>query len=212
MHGDADDYDALLQRIGRARFVLLGEASHGSREFYRERIRITQRLILEKDFKAVMVEADWPDAWRVNRYVRGGTEDANVQEALAGFERFPSWMWRNTEVCSFVQWLRQHNAGLPPAQQVGFYGMDLYSLFSSIERVLSYLDATDPTAAQRARARYACFDHAHENSQAYGYAATFGLGRHCEDEVVQQLGGTWINQSTRKWISFKKICWSQSGK
>ncbi len=98
LHGDADDYDALLQCIGSARFVLLGEASHGSREFYRERIRITQRLILEKDFKAVAVEADWPDAWRVNRYVRGDSEDANAQEALAGFERFPSWMWRNTEV------------------------------------------------------------------------------------------------------------------
>lgn len=191
LHGDAGDYDALMERIGSARFVLLGEASHGSREFYRERIRITQRLILEQGIRAVTVEADWPDAWRVNRYVRGlnagAKEDTTAQEALAGFQRFPSWMWRNTEVCNFVQWLRQHNAGLPPEQQVGFYGMDLYSLFSSIQHVLAYLDATDPPAAQRARVRYACFDHAAENSQAYGYAATFGLGRSCEDEVVQQL-------------------------
>lgn len=187
LHSAPKDYDALLDLVNNARFVLLGEASHGTREFYRERIRITQRLILEKGFKAVVVEADWPDAWRVNRYVRGEPSDADARQALVGFERFPSWMWANTEVCSFVEWLRRHNADRPPEQQVGFYGMDLYSLFRSIAQVLAYLDATDHAAARRARARYACFDHAHENSQAYGYAATFGLARSCEDEVVHQL-------------------------
>jgi erythromycin esterase-like protein len=178
---------ALLQLIGPARFALLGEASHGTREFYRERIRITQRLIGEKGFGAVAVEADWPDAWRVNRYVRGFSEDRDAAEALAGFKRFPSWMWRNTEVRDFVEWLRDYNKSRGRQSQVGFYGIDLYSLFTSIQAVLEFLDRTDPDAARRARARYACFDHAQEDSQAYGYGASFGLSPSCEDEVVQQL-------------------------
>lgn len=185
--GSAHDYDGLLQLIGPARFVLLGEASHGTREFYQERVNITKRLITEKGFNTIAVEADWPDAWRVNRYVRGLSDDRNAGDALSGFERFPAWMWRNTVVRDFVEWLRAHNAGRSAASQVGFYGMDLYSLFTSIQEVLAYLDRTDPPAAQRARDRYACFDHAAEDSQAYGYAAGFGLARSCEDEVVQQL-------------------------
>ena len=185
--GAPKDFDLLLKAIGQARFVLLGEASHGTHEFYRERVKITQRLILEKKFNAVAVEADWPDAWRVNRYVRGLSADPDAREALAGFERFPAWMWRNTEVRDFVEWLRKHNRGLGHAEQVGFYGMDLYSLFRSMEEVLAYLDRTDPLSAQRARARYACFDHVAQDSQAYGYAAAFGMARSCEDEVVQQL-------------------------
>lgn len=185
--GGAHDYDALVQLIGPARFALLGEASHGTQEFYRERAAITRRLITEKGFTAVAVEADWPDAWRVNRYVRGLPGDANATAALLGFKRFPAWMWRNTEVHDFVEWLRNHNFGRSPESQVGFYGLDLYSLFTSMQEVLGYLDRVDPEAASRARSRYACFDHAAEDSQAYGYAASFGLGPSCEDEVVQQL-------------------------
>ena len=185
--GKAADYDSLLAMIGSSRFALLGEASHGTHEFYRERADITRRLIAEKKFNAIAVEADWPDAWRVNRYVRGLPGDADATQALSGFKRFPAWMWRNTVVRDFVEWLRKHNSGLSPADQVGFYGIDLYSLFGSIQAVLSYLDQTDPEAARRARARYACFDHAGEDSQAYGYAANFGLSPSCEDEVVRQL-------------------------
>jgi erythromycin esterase-like protein len=177
----------LLQHLGQSRFALLGEASHGTHEFYKERALITQRLILEKGFTAVAVEADWPDAWRVNRYVRGLSDDKDARQALSGFERFPAWMWRNTEVCEFIEWLRKHNSSIHPSKKVGFYGMDLYSLFRSMQEVLAYLDRTDPTAAQQARARYACFDHVRQDSQAYGYAATFGMARSCEDEVVQQL-------------------------
>ena len=184
---DARQYDGLLALIGRARFALLGEASHGTHEFYRERAEITKRLITEKGFTAVAVEADWPDAWRVNRYVRGLSDDADADAALSGFQRFPAWMWRNTVVRDFVEWLRDYNTGLSPLRQVGFYGLDLYSLFSSIQAVLTYLDDVDPEAARRARYRYACFDHAAEDSQAYGYAASFGLKASCEDEVVQQL-------------------------
>ena len=187
LSGAADDYDGLLRLIGPARFALLGEASHGSREFYRERAAITRRLITEKGFTAVAVEADWPDAWRVNRYVRGLSNDPDAAAALSGFQRFPAWMWRNTEVRDFVEWLRDHNTGLSPERQVGFYGIDLYSLFTSMHEVLSYLDRTDPEAAHRARYRYACFDHAAEDSQAYGYAASFGLAPSCEAAVVQQL-------------------------
>ncbi|MDB5947342.1 MAG: Erythromycin esterase [Ramlibacter sp.] len=187
MTGTVHDHDELLRLIGPARFVLLGEASHGTREFYRERAAITRRLIAEKGFTAVVVEADWPDAWRVNRYVRGLSQERDATAALAGFQRFPAWMWRNTEVRDFVGWLRRHNQAKPAPEQVGFYGMDLYSLFGSIQAVLGYLDRTDPAAAAGARKRYACFDHAHEDSQAYGYAASFGLANSCEDEVVRQL-------------------------
>jgi erythromycin esterase-like protein len=187
LDGGARQHDPLLALIGNARFALLGEASHGTQEFYVERAEITKRLILEKGFRAVAVEADWPDAWRVNRYVRGLGDDPDATSALSGFRRFPSWMWRNTVVRDFVQWLREHNAGRPRDEQVGFYGIDLYSLFGSVQAVLEYLDRTDPESAGRARARYACFDHAKEDSQAYGYAASFGLEPHCADEVVQQL-------------------------
>jgi erythromycin esterase-like protein/predicted phosphoribosyltransferase len=187
LDGGASDYDALLELIGPARFALLGEASHGTQEFYRERAAITRRLILEKGFTAVAVEADWPDAWRVNRYVRGLGSDTDADSALSGFKRFPSWMWRNTEVRDFVEWLRDYNTGRSPESQVGFYGIDLYSLFTSMQEVLAYLDRIDPEAAARARYRYSCFDHSGEDSQAYGYAASFGMAPSCEDAVVQQL-------------------------
>jgi erythromycin esterase-like protein len=185
--GTRGDYDALLEAIGPARFILLGEASHGTHDFYRERIRVTQRLIVEKGLAAIAVEADWPDAWRVNRYVRGLSDDADAAAALSGFRRFPAWMWRNTEVRDFVEWLRDYNSGVPRHSQVGFYGIDLYSMFSSMQAVLTFLDQVDPEAARRARARYACFDHAREDSQSYGYGASFGLTPSCEDEAVQQL-------------------------
>src|ERR687888_2775066 len=134
LSGAANDYDPLLHLIGDARFVLLGEATHGTHEFYRERAEITKRLIREKGFTAVAVEADWPDAFRVNRYVRGLSDDKDADEALSGFKRFPTWMWRNTVVLDFVEWLRVHNRALAPeATKVGFYGLDLYSLYSSIE-------------------------------------------------------------------------------
>lgn len=186
--GSTDDYDSLLALIGDARFVLLGEASHGTHEFYRERARITRRLIIEKDFTAVAVEADWPDAYRVNRYVRGQGGAVNSEQALAGFKRFPTWMWRNTDVVSFIDWLRSYNDTLlSRVPAVGFYGLDLYSLFTSINEVLHYLDKIDPEAARCARARYACFDHFEKDSQRYGQAAGFGLSASCENAVVAQL-------------------------
>jgi erythromycin esterase-like protein len=187
LSGGAHDYDALLDFVGDARFVLLGEASHGTLEFYRERARITRRLIEERGFTLLAVEADWPDAYRVNRWVRGESGDSTALEALADFRRFPRWMWRNREVLDFVEWLRDHNDGQAPERRAGFYGLDLYALFTSIERVIGFLDKVDPEAAARARQRYACFDHFGEDTQAYGYAAEFGLTPSCEDQAVSQL-------------------------
>lgn len=186
--GSHEDYDPLLDFIGDAHFVLLGEASHGTHEFYRQRAQITKRLIQEKGFTAIAVEADWPDAYRVNRYVTGQSADTDATEALSGFKRFPAWMWRNAEVLDFVGWLREHNDSLPSgAAKTGFFGLDLYSLHASIEAVLNYLDKVDPEGAQRARHRYACFEHFGKDPQEYGYAAGLGLSHTCESEVVTQL-------------------------
>lgn len=186
--GSAKDHDPLLDLIGDAHFVLLGESTHGTHEFYLERARITRRLIEEKNFIAVAVEADWPDAYRVNRYVRGQGEDHSAKRALDGFKRFPTWMWRNTDVVDFVDWLRRHNDALPPAATpAGFYGLDLYSLFGSIDEVVRYLDQVDPQAAQRAREHYACFDHFDRDSQRYGYSAHFGVSPSCQEDVISQL-------------------------
>jgi erythromycin esterase-like protein len=185
--GNADDYDLLLELIGDARVVLLGEASHGTHEFYHERARITRRLIAEEGFAAVAVEADWPDAYRVNRWVRGRSDDQDAVRALGDFERFPRWMWRNRDVLQFVDWLHRHNQEQPEDRRAGFYGLDLYSLFASMQEVISFLEKVDPEAAARARYRYSCFDAFGEDTQAYGYAAGFGVTRSCEDQAVQQL-------------------------
>ncbi len=182
--------EVLDDLIGDARVVLIGESSHGTHEFYAARAEITKWLIEEKGFNAVAAEADWPDAYRVNRYVRGIGVDSTPEEALRGFQRFPSWMWRNTVVRDFVGWLRWHNGrcAADGRKQTGFYGLDLYSLHRSMQEVIAYLDTVDPKAAVRARARYACFDHsAGDDGQAYGYAAAFGAGPSCERQAVEQL-------------------------
>lgn len=185
--GGPEDFAPLLTRTGDARYVLLGEASHGTHEFYRIRAEITKRLISEKGFNAVAVEADWPDAYRVNRYVRGRPGADDAAEALDGFVRFPQWMWRNADVLDFVGWLRAHNDATAPRDRVGFYGLDIYSLRASMAAVLAYLRLVDPTAAQRAAARYACFDQFGPDPQTYGYATAAGLAPSCEAEVVRQL-------------------------
>jgi erythromycin esterase-like protein/predicted phosphoribosyltransferase len=181
--------DALLELVGDAQFVLLGEASHGTHEFYAERAALTRRLIEEKGFCAVAVEADWPDAYRVNRFVRGESSDQTAEESLRGFERFPTWMWRNTVVLDFVGWMHERNgrAGILLAEKAGFYGLDLYGLFRSMQEIIDYLETVHPVAAERARERFACFDHFGGDAQRYGYAAAFGAGESCEQEVIDQL-------------------------
>jgi erythromycin esterase-like protein len=188
LEGRDGDWDALLELVGDARFVLLGEATHGTHEFYRARAGITRRLVEEKGFSALAVEADWPDALRVDHWVRGEGSDATAAEALGGFARFPQWMWRNNDVVELAEWLREHNAALPSgAPRVGFYGIDLYSMFASIEAVIRYLDGVDPEAAERARSRYGCFDRAGRDPQAYGHGAELGITAACREEAVRQL-------------------------
>lgn len=182
------DYDTLIEMAGNAQFVLIGEASHGTQEFYATRAELTRRLIEEKGFRAVVCEADWPDSFRVHRYVTGRSDDRSADDALSDFRRFPSWMWRNTVVLDFVEWLRDWNTSQQSRREpTGFYGMDLYSLHGSIEAVLKYLDKVDPQAARRARRRYSCFEHFSEEPQRYGLATVIRGEEPCDDEVIAQL-------------------------
>lgn len=186
--GDAHDYDPLMGRLGGASIVMLGEATHGTREFYAERLRITRRLIEEHGFNAIAIEGDWPDAHRVNRFVRGATDHGGADSALGGFTRFPSWMWRNEETLELVSYLRHHNSKQrSEVDQVGFYGLDLYGLFSAIEAVIGYLDEHDPQAALIARDRYSCFGAFTGEPQSYGQAVTLGVSESCRRSAVAQL-------------------------
>ncbi|MGN6554253.1 MAG: erythromycin esterase family protein [Verrucomicrobiota bacterium] len=186
--GAPRDYDPLMEIIGDARYVLLGEATHGTHEFYKARAEITKRLIREKHFSVIAWEADWPDALRVNRYIRGGRADHDAAEALASFERFPVWMWRNAEILDLVGWLRSHNESVGRQQpKVGVYGLDLYSLYRSMDAVIHYLERIDPKAAAEARQRYGCFEHFGDEPQTYGMLASQSPSYSCESAVVQEL-------------------------
>ncbi len=179
------DLGGLLERIGDARVVLLGEATHGTSEFYRFRARITRELIARQGFGAVAIEGDWPDAARVDRWARGLTPS---HDATPLFSRFPTWMWRNREVSDFLGWLREHNRGIAePERQVGFHGLDLYSLYASRDAVLRYLDGVDPDAARIARTRYGCLTPWEHDPALYGRAAVSGRYRSCEGAVVATL-------------------------
>ena len=191
LNGTESDYDSLIELIGNKRFVLVGEATHGTHEFYQERVRITKRLIENEGFSAVAVEADWPDAYRVNRYVLGLSTDKSAREALSNFRRFPAWMWRNTDVADFAIWLRTHNESVEePQRKARFFGLDLYSLRASIDEVISYLDRVDPKAAIAAKLRYSCFesfDKAEDVGPEYGHAVTLRIATPCEEDVLAQL-------------------------
>jgi protein-L-isoaspartate(D-aspartate) O-methyltransferase len=176
--------DALVERIADARLVLLGESSHGTSEFYRMRARITRELLSRRGFQFVAVEADWPDASRVDDYVLGGRRRSKLE--FTPFDRFPTWMWRNEEVDDFVAWLRAHNAD-HPEHKVGFHGLDLYSLFTSIAAVLAYLDEVDPDAASVARHRYGALTPWQKDPAAYGQAVLVGRYGSSENEVVTML-------------------------
>jgi len=176
--------DPLLERIGKADIVLIGEASHGTSEFYKMRSRITRELIVKKNFNFVAIEGDWPDAARIDHFVRHF--DTPPSEWTA-FARFPTWMWRNNDVREFVDWLRIHNTDISPGKRVAFHGLDLYSLYSSIRSILKYLDDVDPATAQLARQRYGCLTPWQADPATYGQAALTGSYRSCEREVVLML-------------------------
>ncbi|MFL5616980.1 MAG: erythromycin esterase family protein [Gemmatimonadaceae bacterium] len=184
----ADDLTPLLDAIGDARFVLLGEASHGTSEFYTWRAELSKRLILEKDFSFVGVEGDWPDCYRVNRYVKGlRGSGRSAEEVLHAFERWPTWMWANREVAAFAEWMRELNDPRSVDRQVGFFGLDVYSLWESMAAVVEYLERIDPAAARLARRAYGCFDPYHDDAQDYARATAL-VPTSCEDEVVAMLG------------------------
>ena len=177
-------FGAAFDRFGDAKVVLLGEATHGTSEFYRARAAITRRLIERHGFAIVAVEADWPDAARIDAYVRHHARMPSKQQAFA---RFPAWMWRNAEVRDFMHWLRHHNEGLSPERRTEFRGLDVYSLNSSIEAVLRYLDETDPDAAREARGRYGCLSPWQSDPAQYGRAVLAGRKKPCDEALLAQL-------------------------
>ena len=182
------DLDPLIDRIGNARFVLLGEASHGTAEYYEWRRRITQRLIRDKGFSFIAVEGDWPDCYRVNRYVKGRPDaGANAREALHEFERWPTWMWANEEVAELAEWLHEFNATVPEERKAGFFGLDVYSLWESMEAVLGYLVRTEAEpSVEAARRAFECFEPFGRDEHEYA-RATRWAPQSCEDEVVRML-------------------------
>lgn len=185
LDGGLRDYDALLEMVGDRGFVLLGEATHGTHEFYSMRAQITRRLIEEHGFDAVAIEGDWPDTFQLNRYVCNG-DTVPLDAAFDQFQRFPTWMWRNRVVSEFAQWLHAHNAALPTAARIGVHGLDLYSLYRSAEAVIAYLEQFAPEQVEAAKRLYACLDHVRD-PQDYGYAAAAGLRPPCRDAAAKLL-------------------------
>jgi erythromycin esterase len=185
---EENDLDPLLERIGDARYVLLGEASHGTHEYYAWRAALTRRLIEERDFSFVAVEGDWPDCYAVHCSVTepDGATPAPVQ-ALRGFDRWPTWMWANTDVADFAQWLRDLNAGRPEDRRVGFFGLDVYSLWDSLRATLAYLEEHEPHYVEVALEAFRCFEPFAEDPQAYA-RSTYFVPSGCAPEVVELLG------------------------
>ncbi len=184
--GRPDELDAILEAIGDTPLVMLGEGTHGTHEFYDLRQRITRRLIAEKGFRAIAIEGDWPDATRVDRFVKGGV--GTPRSALDEFRSFPTWMWGNQDVLEFVRWLRGFNDGVPlDRPRCGFFGLDLYSMYASMEAVVSYLERTDPSAAEAARERFACFEPLNANMQVYALLVHSGRFESCEPRILEVL-------------------------
>jgi erythromycin esterase len=183
---NVEDLNPLLERIGDARYVLLGEASHGTHEYYLWRARISRRLIEEKGFRFIAVEGDWPDCFRVNRYVHGKLDDLTAEEVLRGFDRWPTWMWANWEVVALAEWLHLHNEGRPEDEQAGFYGLDVYSLWESLYEIIGYLKQHDPDAVGAAYQAFRCFEPYAEDPQEYARATLF-VPDTCREEVLALL-------------------------
>jgi erythromycin esterase-like protein len=187
LNGGEGDWDALLELVGDARFVLLGEATHGTHEFYAERARITRRLIEEKGFTAIAVEGDWPHAERAHFFGRGTGSDATAAQALSGFRSsFPQWMWSNQDIAGLLTWMQSYNQRAPVAARAGFYGLDVYTLFPSAQAVERYLAGVDPEAARRARDRYACFRRYGTDVARYAIAAAAGGTGGCRTQAREQ--------------------------
>jgi erythromycin esterase len=181
------DLDPLLERVGDARYVLLGEASHGTHEYYTWRAHITKRLIEEKGFSFVAVEGDWPDCYQINRFIKGLDKEAkDAKDVLSRFHRWPTWMWANWEIAAFSEWLKLHNENSKEGKKVGFFGLDVYSLWDSMSVVVDYLEKEDPETAVIARKAMECFEPFENEGQSYA-RALYSAMANCQDEVVRLL-------------------------
>jgi erythromycin esterase-like protein len=183
IRGEGSDHDTLISRASGARFVLLGESTHGTHEYFRERARISERLFRELGFGALVIEGDWSATYRVNRYVRGLGSDKSAAQALSGYRSFPRWIWRNTDFRDLVERIRAWNLSQPSERRVGVYGMDVYDIFDAADAVTSYLERFDPAAAVRARREYRCFSSYNRSTHAYGEAAR-RASRSCQEEAA----------------------------
>ncbi|MFC6334221.1 erythromycin esterase family protein [Paenibacillus septentrionalis] len=182
-----DDLELIIQAVSDCEIVMLGEASHGTSEFYTMRAEITKRLIKEKGFSFIAVEGDWPSCYTLNRYIKHKADaPAHAREALNDFNRWPTWMWANEEVMSLVQWLHEFNENKKDNNQIGFYGIDVYSLWESMEEILSHLKKTNSPDLAMAQKAFECFEPHGRDPQAYGVSASF-LSEGCEEEVVKLL-------------------------
>lgn len=191
-----EDLDPLMDRIGDSRYVLLGEATHGTHEYYTWRAEISKRLIEEKGFSFVAVEGDWPDCYKINRWVKDlPNSGSSIKEVLKEFNRWPTWMWANWEVAAFTEWMKKHNSNLAPENKVGFYGLDVYSLWESMETIVNYLDKEDPDTATLARQAADCFEPYRKNDS---YVSAYrGMNQRCRNEVVELL--TEVRQNVEKY-------------
>jgi erythromycin esterase len=182
----AKDLDALLDDLEGRPVVMLGEASHGTHEFYTWRTAISKRLIEEQGYRFIAVEGDWPDCYKINRYVKGYNDGGeNIREVLENFDRWPTWMWANWEVAALAEWLREYNRNLPADKKIGFYGLDVYSLWDSMREMIGYLEKEDPGAAQSVKKAIQCFEPYEGNEQLY---ARYSLTEHsCRDQVIAVL-------------------------
>lgn len=181
------DLTPLLDIVGDSRFVLLGEASHGTSEYYAWRAEITKRLISEMDFNLIAVEGDWPDCYKLNQYIKhAGHADDTAVKILNAFSRWPTWMWANWEIVALSEWLRAHNGKQPQAEMVGFFGLDVYSLWDSLGEVLHYLERANPSALESAKKAFECFEPYEEDVHKYAWANAL-YQANCEDEIVNML-------------------------
>lgn len=179
--------DQLVEQAGRSKYVLMGEASHGTSEFYKVRAELSKRLITEQGFRVIAVEGDWPACYTLNRYIKGYSDHENAREALEDFNRWPTWMWANEEIIALAEWLRSYNRDKTEAEKVGFYGIDVYSLWESMDEILKYLGTQDRADLEAAREAFACFEPFGRDEQTYGISASL-YGEGCEEEVIDLLG------------------------
>lgn len=179
------DLDPLLESIGDAKYVLLGEASHGTHDYYTWRAQISKRLILEKGFSFIAVEGDWPDCYKINKWIKDPEDHQNIKDVLAEFKRWPTWMWANWEIAAFATWLKQHNSGIPDKDKIGFYGLDVYSLWESLEIMVDYLEKEDPETSKLAKNAFKCFEPYKDRDS---YASVFSSAKTgCKEEVTKLL-------------------------